>query len=393
MLYLSYFIHGNLQYAEFPESAVPEIVERSYLPTLAYFAEHPNLPAVFEFSGLSLEILAASWPQAIEWLHQMARNGQIELVGSTLANPILPLIPTDHARRHILGFQEIYRSLFGDLVSPAGIYLQEFAYDPALAPLLRQAGYRYTFLTPELLSAGLRNQLNSALRPLGARLPESVDTARTELVHPLSLQGARGTHLAAIPLHRDLIDLLFAYSSGRTTFDEVAELLASLDAAYCRQIPGFLCLGPSDAEFIGFYGHMGRREIAIEKLGELMERAAGLPFVRPGLPAQYLTDYPPQRIVYIPAGTSEPAFDLWTHDPDNLRLNALCAEAAQKLQIAEALSAGRHPEQLAQAWRAMLLSENSDGRGWKPHPQRRLFCYDKALQAIQIAEEIIAESS
>jgi hypothetical protein len=76
-------------------------------------------------------------------------------------------------------------------------------------------------------------------------------------------------------------------------------------------------------------------------------------------------------------------------DPDNERLNALCAEAAQKLRLATVLGSER--PLLEQARRAMLLAENSDGRGWMPCPERRLDCYDQALKAIALADTIIGQ--
>jgi hypothetical protein len=209
--------------------------------------------------------------------------------------------------------------------------------------------------------------------------------------------GAGETQLTAVPLQREFIDLLFSFSSGETSFEEIADLLTTLDGAHCRNDPGLIVFGPSDAEFIGFYDYMGRRAITIEKLAELMMRVAELPFIELSLPREYLESYPPERQVYVPAGTSEPSFDIWTKDPDNQRLNALCEEAASKLRLAEmAASAWEMGEtvdpRLGQAWKAMLLAENSDGRGWLPCPERRLFCYNQALRVIRISEALMRSS-
>jgi predicted glycosyl hydrolase (DUF1957 family) len=391
MLHISFFIHANLQYAEFPESETPRIVEQSYLPALELFARREEFRAAFEFSGVTLELLADGWPEAITTLRALAGRGQIEIMGSTYANPILPLIPTDHARRQIAVFCQIYDQLFGDVTSPQGVYLQEFAYDATLAPLLRQAGYRYTILTPELLLNSLRGNFNLALRPHGPKLPELRSMARYEMLHPLLAQGAEGAEIAVVPLQRDLIDLIFSYSSGEVSFEEIARLLAALHGAHCQDRPGLLLFGPSDAEFLGYYPHQGRPAIRIKALEELVDRLAELPIVRIGLPGEYLDSYPPQRQVYVSAGSSESGLEIWTREPDNQRLNTLCAEASQKLWLAEmaGCASPQTKETLAAAWKAMLLAENSDGRGWMPCPERRLFCYNKALDAIRLAEEVL----
>lgn len=390
-LYLAPLLHGNLQYAEFPPNAVPEIVERSYLPTLEHFAAHPEQRGIFEYSGVSLEMMAARWPRTIDLLRLLLARGQIELLGSTFANPILPLIPTDHARRHVAQFQAIYDELFGDLdvPPPAGIFLQEFAYDASLAPLLRDFGYTYTILTPRLLLSGLQPSLNLALKPPRRRRPSLAHDGVT-LLRPISLLGAQNARIAAFPLYREVIGLMFDVIFGRRPFSEMAGLLRDVAAiaAATGTTPALLLLGPSDAEFIGAYEWLGREALSIEAFADFMTQVGELPFVRFDLPGRYLDDYPPTTTAYVPAGTSERLTDLWTRDPDNQRLNTLCDEAAQKLRLASALRPHNHPL-LQQAWRAMLLAENSDGRGWGPCAERRLECYNHALQAIELAETIL----
>jgi hypothetical protein len=403
-LHLTPFFHGNLQYAEFHPDSVPDIVEQSYLPTLRYFADRPEFKAVFEYSGVSLEWMAARWPETIDLLRRMLQRGQIELLGSTYADPILPLIPLSHARRHLARFSAIYNELFGDLKGPApeGVFLQEFAYDPALAPLLRAAGYRYTILTPRLLLAGTNGQLNVALKPLKnsrpdlpsalgelpAHMGELRDNA-AELLYPVQMLGAQGASITAFPLYRELIDLLFEYARGRPVFEQLAGLLLGVAAGNGR-FPPLLFFGPSDHEFIAQYSRVRREAIPIEVYGDLLGRLQALPFVCLDLPGRYLRDHPAERHVYVPAGTSEQAFDLWQTDADNMRLNALCDEAARKLEMASLCTASDDPR-VDDAWQAMMLAENSDGRGWLPCPERRLACYDQALRAIALADEMLVE--
>lgn len=389
MLYLIPFLHANIQYAEFHPRTAATLVERSYLPTLDFFAAHPELRAVFEYSGVTLELLAERWPEAIDLLRLLLERGQIELMGSTYANPILPLIPSDHARHHIARFIAIYDQLFGDLAipRPQGIFLQEFAYDPSLAPLLAAAGYTYTLLTPRLLLSGLRQQLNLSAQPLPAESP-SLAADGPELLHPLRLTGAQDATLAAFPMYRELIGLLFDYAYNRKPFDDVANLLRQVDA-HAGDVPVLLFCGPSDAEFVGAYAALGKDSLSLEAFARFMQQVWELPFAGSLLPRDYLAAYPPAKSVYVPAGSSERSLDVWTADPDNARLNALCQEADQKLRLATVL----HPENqlmLQEAWRAMLLAENSDGRGWVPCPERRLDCYNYALEAIALAETMLA---
>jgi hypothetical protein len=203
----------------------------------------------------------------------------------------------------------------------------------------------------------------------------------------VTLLGAQRARLTAFPLYRELVTLMFDTVHGRKPFTELATLLETV-AAKAGERPALLFFGPSDAEFVGVYEWLGKEALAPEAVGELLARIDELSFVRLALPRCYLEQYPPATNVYVPAGSSERGIDLWTADPDNERLNALCAEAAAKLRLATALGTDR-PWLLEEAWRAMLLAENSDGRGWMPRPERRLACYDHALQAIALADEII----
>jgi hypothetical protein len=378
-----------LQYAEFPPDAVPELVTRCYLPTLQYFAKHPELTAVFEYSGITLQLMAEQWPETIDLLALLLERGQIELLGSTYANPILPLIPTDHARQHLTEFWRVYDRLFGQLNAPrpTGIFLQEFAYDPALAPLLAEACYDYTVLTPRLLLAGLRRQLNVGLTPAPEGAPSLADNSH-ELLHPVQMVGAQGAKLTAFPLYRELIGLMFDVIYGRKPFNQLVDLMAMV-AEKGGERPSLLFFGPSDAEFVNVYELLGKEAVSPETIGELLYQLNELPFVQLGLPRDYLTQHPPTTAMYVPAGSSERSIGIWMTDPDNERLNALCAEAAQKLRLATVLGSER--PLLEQARRAMLLAENSDGRGWMPCPERRLDCYDQALKAIALADTIIGQ--
>jgi hypothetical protein len=38
--------------------------------------------------------------------------------------------------------------------------------------------------------------------------------------------------------------------------------------------------------------------------------------------------------------------------------------------------------------KALLLAMNSDGRGWTPIPEHRLFCFNEALSAYKLLERL-----
>ena len=404
-LYVSFFLHANLQYAEFPAAATPALVEESYLPVCELFLSHPWAKAVFEFSGYTLELLAADYPDVIDRVRTLMQRGQVELCGSTYANPILPLIPLDHARRQIALFQQIYDDLFGDLAAPppAGFYPQEFALDPALVPLISSFGYRWVPVMLNHYMESLAEHLN-VIPDLPLRASRNLRReVAADLLHPFVIQGARGCRLVGFLNNPTTIDLLFECANGVIGPDDVVDALITLHQRYSATGPTFVFLGTSDMEFVGLNFRTfvpdwkWARPIRPEHLSEILHRLRAQPFVRFATAREYLTAFPPQSApLYLKCGSDHPLLTPWTLDPDNERLNNLCREAADCLQLAE------HQHRVARtdyasdlrplldaAWRAMLLAENSDGRGWLPIAERRLFCYDQALLALDLAEQAL----
>ncbi len=401
-LYLSLLLHANLQYAELPASAAPTVVAQSYRPICALFLGRPWARAVFEFSGYTLEQLAAEYPDVIHSLRVLLARGQIELCGSTYADPILPLIPLDHGRRQIAAFSQIYERLFGDLgVVPAGFFPQEFALDPASVALVRDAGHSWV---PVMLNHYLEC-LAGNLNLVGDLPLRAADRPRplleADLLHPLSILGAQGARLDGLLNLPQMIDMLFELANGEIVIDEAVELVIAYHRRNRSGGPGFLFLGPSDMEFVGLDMRAfvpdwrWPKPIPAELLGALLDRLRALPFVRFTTARDYLAANPPRSApLYLKAGSDHPLLTPWAADPDNQRLNELCREADGLLRAAELLRppAGVEPRldaAVEQAWRALLLAENSDGRGWAPLPERRLFCYDQAMRAIALAEQAI----
>lgn len=403
-IYLSFFMHANLQYAELPASATPRIVAESYRPACELFLSRPWARAVFEFSGVTLELLAADYPDVIDAVRELVRRGQIELCASTYANPILPLIPLDHGRRQIAAFRAIYERLFGDLgVAPAGFYPQEFALDPSGVALAREAGYSWA---PVMLNhyleslAGRMNIVPDLPMRAAGRGPQA---PVADLLRPFTILGAGGATLSGVLNLPRMIDLLFELSNGQADLDEVVAHVSTLHAGHAEGAPPFVFLGPSDMEFVGLdlraYIADWRWPHPVDPavLGALLDRLRTLSFVRFATAREYLEAHPPAGApLYLKCGSDHPLLTPWAADPDNQRLNDLCAEGAALLRLAEAMRprAGAPPTveaMLASAWQALMLAENSDGRGWGPIPERRLFCYDQALRAIALGQKVLED--
>ncbi|MGE5673493.1 MAG: hypothetical protein ACM3XM_06350 [Mycobacterium leprae] len=400
-LYGSLFLHANMQYAEIPKAKLPVLVQRSYLPALEALLAHPGVKVALEFSGISLEWLEQNAPDVISGVRTLVARGQAELLASTYADPILPLLPPDEGERQISRFFTVYDRIFGDLAPrPQGFYAQEYAVDASVVDLLARRGLKWVVVSSGQYKISKRGLLNSALK----RIPPQEEFAAGEPVpRPYEIIGARESRIAGVTWNMPgPNDLVFAWKDGRATWAEVEAYLASLEARYCHAEDGFVLLATGDTEFVGDLPPQGN--FHAPKFAELLDRLQGTDTVEMALPSAYLGEHPCSEALYLKCGAGARFSDLqnWISDPDNMRLNDLCDDVRGQIRLASAMidlvealgfAAQSARTELTRAQDALLLAENSDGRGWNPIPERRLDCYDQALNARDAAAAALAQAT
>lgn len=391
----SIFFHANMHYAEIPRERLPELAERSYAPALGLLRDHRQFRAALEFSGYTLEWLEANRPDLIDLIRELHARGQVELMGSTYADPILPLLPPDDAARQIESYLEIHARLFGGH-RPAGLYVQEYSLDAATVEVLQQLGFRWVVVSSGHYRISKKELFNTPLQKVPA---QEEFNAKEPVCHPFTILGARGSSVTGLTWNMPgPNDLFWAWKDGRLPLTELDQALGALDE------DGFLFLCTADMEFVGDMPPQG--SFAAPKLAEAL---TGLTSVKWMLPSDYLGAHPPTEALYLKTGAGSRFSDLanWTNDDDNRRLNALCDDARSQIRLAEAMAGlvealgfniGPAQRSLSQAREALLLADNSDGRGWKPLAQRRLDCFDHALtardraaEALQLATEAVKQ--
>ena len=94
------------------------------------------------------------------------------------------------------------------------------------------------------------------------------------------------------------------------------------------------------------------------------------------------------KSLYLKSGSwsSDNNFDLWEKESDNEILNKACEEAYFLFRKKYKMNKTFKNKDL-DILKALLLSYNSDGRGWTPLPEHRLFCFNKALYVQSILED------
>jgi hypothetical protein len=127
---------GNL------EEGVQKILREAYLPALAALEAHPKLKSNLYLSGALLEWLARLEPIALSRLS--ALRSRTEFISGAAYHPLVSVTPVADVLGQVKSQTQHLEKLFN--VSPRGIWLPEFAWEPHLPPLLAQTGLDYTVL-------------------------------------------------------------------------------------------------------------------------------------------------------------------------------------------------------------------------------------------------------
>lgn len=130
----------------------PALLERvtreSYLWVVDTLLAHPEARMTINISGSLMEhlIQTKDGRKVLDHLKKLYQRKQIEIVGSAMYHPILPLIPEREAMRQIALNTEWLQKVFGHRFRPRGFYLPEMAYAPPLAKLLNDLDFEWLIL-------------------------------------------------------------------------------------------------------------------------------------------------------------------------------------------------------------------------------------------------------
>ncbi len=403
-------LHGNLLYAEVPLERIPILVQRSYLPVLRTIRSLEAARVALNFSGYTLELLNGEHPalyegspEAVALLRELVAAGRVEITGTSWAHAILPILPPELAAEDISLFRKTAARVLD--VAPDAFFPPEMATAPFLPGVLTAAGYRCSFIDADLVAMSRRGDLNDyneyervapslgrltarakyrgPISQLGHLLRVERHLVRHSVKEPFEWLGTGGATLAAIPcdaawLAYSLICLSRVAMLSERRFLRVA-LRAALASGAGLLLPYF-----GDIEFFGYGGNTIKEPIPVERLELLLRVLAAGPATELVLPGRYARDSAgeaaPGPALYVKSGSwsSQRDFALWQVEPDNAVLNNLCTRAWELFREKE----GRlDPERRAAILKTLLLAWNSDGRGWTPIAEHRLFCFDRALEA------------
>ncbi len=123
------------------------ITREAYFNIIHILKKNPNYKITLNITACLTEYLnQVGFTKLIDELKILIKKHQVELTGSAAFHPLMPLIPAKEAERQIKVNAEINRKYFGKLYHPAGFYLPEMAYSPAVAKIIKKNGYDWIIL-------------------------------------------------------------------------------------------------------------------------------------------------------------------------------------------------------------------------------------------------------
>jgi 4-alpha-glucanotransferase len=136
-------IHNHQPVGNFPQVFATGF-ERCYAPVLDAFWNEPSVRLSLHHTGPLLLWMLKNEPAYLERVREMARRGQLEVLGGGFYEPMLSVLPERDATGQILRMADFCEEHLG--VRPRGMWLAERVWEPDLARVLHGAGVEYTLL-------------------------------------------------------------------------------------------------------------------------------------------------------------------------------------------------------------------------------------------------------
>jgi len=147
LIYWAPFLH----FYQPPTQSYPileKVSNESYRPLLKMLKKHPKAKITVNICGVLTQMLSEhNGKDIIADFNKLAKNKQIEFVGSAKYHAIIPLIPKDEARRQIELNEETNSLFFADNFRPRGFFMPEMCYSASSGELIREMGYEWVLLS------------------------------------------------------------------------------------------------------------------------------------------------------------------------------------------------------------------------------------------------------
>jgi alpha-amylase len=256
--------------------------EKSYEPLINSIYNVPEVKATLHFSGNLLEWFIKNKPEFIEKLKDMAKRGQIEIIGGGYYEPIFAIIPTRDRIAQIQKLSDLIKKEFG--LEVKGAWLSERVWEPNYPTFLNEAGLKYILVD------------DNHFRSTGLTEEDSFYSYITE---------DEGKTLRVFPINEP-IRYLMPWKPTYMTVDYLRDVATEKGDRVCVFI--------SDAEKMGVWG--STHQICYVEGDGHQEGDNGKPFIPAFLEqivnnkwiksitlSEYMQKYPAKNLVYLPTAS------------------------------------------------------------------------------------------
>ncbi|MGM0607971.1 MAG: alpha-amylase/4-alpha-glucanotransferase domain-containing protein [Candidatus Muiribacteriota bacterium] len=146
---------GNFDYV------TDKVFKSSYRPFIDELERFPEINFSLHISGPLLIWINKNYPEFIEKLKFLIKREQLEMLGGSYSEAVLPTLQSNIINQQILKYKELFHSIFDKNISLKGFWLTERVWKDELITPLAEAGYEYTFLDFNHIERAGKNPENS----------------------------------------------------------------------------------------------------------------------------------------------------------------------------------------------------------------------------------------
>ncbi len=392
VIYFTYNFNFNLNFAEFPVDRTDIMVTQGHIPLLDIFDKHKDVKADFFFSGYTSEYLQKHFPAFVERVKKSYHGGKYNIGTYTYTHPVLSLIPYDNVVQQLEAGLATDQKVWG--IRPKGLFLPEVSWDVCLPQIMNQVGIDWVSVYKEIVPA----YADEMVYPPTAFL-EGINDTRAKVV-----LCTRRLDQGSIDELKERLDALYDELKKKgiqeflVAFKDDAEIIYLRSFNVLNRRAGFdLTWGehlPKDVAYK--YGDSLPELPAIEWMDKKLTMLENLPYAKFMTMGEYIEKHPPKKMIYAENISGHADFDTWLRGEGRERLNILMEQANDEISMVAYLidfaeKMGKDVSQskklLEKARYQLMLSENSDGRGFMPHSSRKIFVATAAVKAKELAEK------
>ncbi|MGH2457238.1 MAG: hypothetical protein ACRDIY_00025 [Chloroflexota bacterium] len=143
MIYWAPLLHFYQPPTQLP-GVLDRICDECYRPVIEIFEGLTAAQVTINVTGSLIELLREHRAtDVVDGLRRLGERGTVELTGTAMYHPILPLIPAREGRRQVVLNQRISRSAFGNAYHPLGFFSPELCFAPSIVPTVLETGHRW----------------------------------------------------------------------------------------------------------------------------------------------------------------------------------------------------------------------------------------------------------